>query len=138
MAEDPSDQVKTREAQSIRRDPQAVSERPAAARPPKSLLRAAGRAIADFRMINAGDRILLGVSGGKDSLSLLQVLLHLQRHAPVRFDLGVITVDPMVEGFDPSPLRAYYGGLGLEYFYERQPIVEAAQAGLKGDSLANR
>ena len=47
-------------------------------KPPKSLLRHVGRAIHDFDMIRAGDRILLGVSGGKDSLSLLHILQHLR------------------------------------------------------------
>ena len=62
--------------------------------PPKSLLRKVGRAIADYQMIHDGDRLLLGVSGGKDSLALLQVLMHLKTYAPVQFELGVITVDP--------------------------------------------
>jgi tRNA 2-thiocytidine biosynthesis protein TtcA len=57
-------------------------------KPPKSLLRQVGRAIADFDMIRDGDRILLGVSGGKDSLSLLQILQHLRTYAPVRFELA--------------------------------------------------
>ena len=47
-----------------------------AVRPPRSILRAVGRAIADFGLIEEGDRILLGLSGGKDSLGLLHVLLH--------------------------------------------------------------
>ncbi|MEJ1463914.1 MAG: tRNA 2-thiocytidine biosynthesis protein TtcA, partial [Candidatus Sedimenticola sp. (ex Thyasira tokunagai)] len=54
-------------------------------KPPKSLLRKVGRAIADFDMIRDGDRILLGVSGGKDSLTLLHILLHLKSYAPVKF-----------------------------------------------------
>ena len=82
-------------------------------RPPKSLLRKVGRAIADYGMIREGDRILLGVSGGKDSLSLLQVLMHLQSYAPVEFGLRVITVDPEVEGFDPHSLTAYHERLGV-------------------------
>lgn len=105
------------------------------AKPPKSLLRKVGRAIADFDMIRAGDRILLGVSGGKDSLSLLQILTHLQTYAPVRFELGVITVDPEIDGFDPSSLTAYYERLGLPWFYERQPIMEEAKRRLDGDSF---
>ena len=105
------------------------------AKPPKSLLRKIGRAIADYGMIRNGDRILLGVSGGKDSLTLLQVLAHLQTYAPVRFGLGVITVDPEVEGFDPSALTDYYRRLGLPWFYERQPIMEEARARLDGDSF---
>ncbi|MEN8174113.1 MAG: ATP-binding protein, partial [Pseudomonadota bacterium] len=105
------------------------------AKPPKSLLRKVGRAIADFDMIREGDRILLGVSGGKDSLSLLQILLHLRRYAPVRFDLAVLTVDPQVEGFDPSPLTAYYDRLGVSWFYEEQPIMEQARKHMDGDSF---
>jgi tRNA(Ile)-lysidine synthase TilS/MesJ len=86
-------------------------------------------------MIQEGDRILLGVSGGKDSLTLLQVLVHLRRYAPVRFQLGVVTVDPQVDGFDPSPLRNYYDSLGLRWHYERQPIMEQARSHMSGDSF---
>jgi tRNA(Ile)-lysidine synthase TilS/MesJ len=104
-------------------------------KPPKSLLRKVGKAIADFDMIRDGDRLLLGVSGGKDSLSLLQILCHLQTYAPVRFDLGVITVDPEVEGFDPQPLKAYYERLGVPWHYEEQPIMEEARERMDGDSF---
>ena len=104
-------------------------------KPPKSLLRSVGRAIADYDMIRDGDRILLGVSGGKDSLSLLEILRHLRSYAPVRFELGVITVDPQVEGFDPAPLKAWYEALGVSYFYEEQPIMEEARTRLQGDSF---
>ncbi len=105
------------------------------ATPPKSLLRKVGRAIADYDMIREGDRILLGVSGGKDSLSLLQILSHLQTYAPVKFELGIITVDPEVEGFDPGPLKAYYERLGLPWIYAEQPIMEEAKTRLDGDSF---
>lgn len=104
-------------------------------KPPKSILRKVGRAIADYSMIREGDRILLGVSGGKDSLTLLHVLGHLRTYAPVRFELGVITVDPEVEGFDPQALKAYYEGLGIPYFYRQQPIMEEAKRNLDGDSF---
>lgn len=104
-------------------------------KPPKSLLRKVGRAIADFDMIHDGDRILLGVSGGKDSLSLLSILRHLRSYAPVHFELGVVTVDPEVEGFDPSPLTAYYDRLGIPWHYRRQPIMEEAKTRLEGDSF---
>lgn len=103
--------------------------------PPKALLRKVGRAIADYRMIQDGDRILLGVSGGKDSLSLLLVLRHLQRYAPVSFQLGVITVDPEIDGFDPSGLTRYYEALGLPWHYRRQSIMQQAQSRLAGDSF---
>lgn len=105
------------------------------AKPPKSLLRKVGKAIADYDMIREGDRILLGVSGGKDSLSLLQILSHLQTYAPVRFELGVVTVDPQVEGFDPAPLKAYYDALGVPWFFREQPIMEEARQRMDGDSF---
>ena len=103
--------------------------------PPKTLLRRAGRAIGDFDMIREGDRVLLGVSGGKDSLSLLHLLLHLQRRAPVRFELGAVTVDPQVEGFDPSPLKEVMTDLGVPYFYRAQPIMEQAKENMGNDSF---
>ena len=103
-------------------------------KPPKSLLRAVGRAIADFDMIHNGDRILLGLSGGKDSLSLLNILLHLQSYAPVNFKLGVITVDPMSESFDPSPLKDYVSTLGVPYFFESQPIMDRGKQHMNNQS----
>jgi tRNA 2-thiocytidine biosynthesis protein TtcA len=108
---------------------------PPVAKPPKGLLRPVGRAIADYAMIRAGDRILLGLSGGKDSLSLLHILRHLQGHAPIHFDLGVITVDPLIEGFDPNVLKPYVESLQLAYFYRTQAIMEEAQQNLQGDSF---
>jgi len=104
-------------------------------RPPKSLLRKVGRAIADFGMIRAGDRILLGVSGGKDSLSLLEILRHLRSYAPVRFELAVLTIDPEVPGFDPEPLVEWYARREVPWHYERQPIMEQARAHMDGDSF---
>jgi len=103
--------------------------------PPKLLLRRVGRAIADYRMINAGDRVLLGLSGGKDSLSLLQILGHLQRYAPIPFELAAITVNPQIPGFDPSPLKSYLAELDIRYFYETQAIMDEAQKHLQGKSF---
>jgi tRNA 2-thiocytidine biosynthesis protein TtcA len=108
---------------------------PQAVIPPRSLVSAAGRAIGDYAMIRDGDRVLLGLSGGKDSLSLLHVLLHLQKRAPVKFRLAACTVDPQSPEYDPSPLKAYMVALGVSYFYESQPIVESASEHMKGDSF---
>ncbi len=104
-------------------------------KPPKRLMRKVGRAIADYQMIGDGDRILLGVSGGKDSLSLLHILLHLQARAPIRFELGVVTVDPEVEGFEPSALTDYYDQLGVQWHYQQQAIMEDAKKNMSGDSF---
>lgn len=106
-------------------------------KPPRSLLRPVGRAIHDFDMIRPGDRILLGVSGGKDSLSLLHILQHLHRHAPVHFELGVVTVDPMVEGFDLAPLGPYLDDLRVPRFLEQQPLLERAREHMHGDSYCS-
>lgn len=108
---------------------------PSLCKPPKSLLRQVGRAIVDFDMIRDGDRILLGVSGGKDSLSLLHILRHLQTYAPVRFELAALTVDPEVPGFDPERLRDYFRALGIAWHYERQPLMEQAKTHMDGDSF---
>lgn len=100
-------------------------------------MRHVGRAIADFNMINEGDKILLGVSGGKDSLSLLLILHHLKQYAPVKFDLGAITVDPQIEGFDPSPLKNYLAQLEIPYFYQEQAILKQAENAMDGDSFCS-
>ena len=118
----------------MRKTETVPSDARAAARPPKNLLRPVGRAIADFEMIREGDRLLLGLSGGKDSLTLLHVLLHLQRHAPIRFELAAMTVDPQSDSFDPSPLKDYVPGLGIPYFYESQPVMALGKAHMKNDS----
>lgn len=104
-------------------------------KPPRSLLRAAGRAIADYDMIRPGDRVLLGLSGGKDSLSLLHILLHLRDKAPIDFSLAAATVDPQIEGFEPGFLRDYVPALGIPYYFQSQAIVERAQRTLRGDSF---
>jgi tRNA(Ile)-lysidine synthase TilS/MesJ len=105
--------------------------------PPKALMRPVGRAIVDYDMIREGDRILLGVSGGKDSLSLLHILKHLSSYAPVKFELAALTIDPEVEGFDPSVLKQYMADLGVPYFYEEYPIEEQAQKSMKKDSFCS-
>lgn len=104
---------------------------------PKLLVKPVGRAISDFGMIKAGDKILLAVSGGKDSLSLFHLLRHFQRHAPVKFDLGVVTIDPQVEGFEPQALGAFFKTFDTPYFFEEFPILEQAKESMKGDSYCS-
>lgn len=102
----------------------------------KKLMKLTGTAIKDYNMIRDGDRILVGLSGGKDSLTMLQMLLALKRKAPIKFDVGVCTVDPMTEAFDPSPLKKYVTDeLKLPYFFESQPIIDNAEKHMQRDSI---
>jgi tRNA(Ile)-lysidine synthase TilS/MesJ len=102
---------------------------------PKKIMKVVGQAVKDWKMIEEGDRLLLGLSGGKDSLCLLHVLLALQKRAPVRFEIACATVDPQTESYDPSPLIPYIQSLGVTYHYLSEPIVELAKSKLQGDSL---
>ncbi|SFV85686.1 tRNA(Cytosine32)-2-thiocytidine synthetase [hydrothermal vent metagenome] len=104
---------------------------------PKLLVKPVGRAIADFSMIKAGDKILLAVSGGKDSLSLFHILRHFQAHSPVKFELGVVTIDPQVEGFEPQALDDFFKKFDTPYFFEEFPILEQAKKSMKGDSYCS-
>lgn len=106
-------------------------------KPPKSLLRSCGRAIADFAMIKDGDKILLGLSGGKDSLSLLQILHHFQKHAPINFELGAVTIDPLSENFSPKPLINYLQALRVDYHYVEEPIVKLAETHMDNHSYCS-
>jgi tRNA 2-thiocytidine biosynthesis protein TtcA len=85
-------------------------------------------AIKEFNMIKEGDRILVGVSGGKDSLTLVALLQALQKKAPINFEIGCVTVDPQTPEYNPSRLKDYFKHLGIPYFYESQPILDSAKS----------
>ncbi len=102
-------------------------------RPPPKLMKYLIQGIMQFEMIQDGDRLLLGLSGGKDSLTLLHCLLELKRKLPTKFEIEVCTIDPMTPSFDPSPLIPYVESLGLKYHYVKDNIVERAQRGGKSE-----
>ena len=106
-------------------------------KPPAKLMRLINQAIFNWEMIENGDRLLLGLSGGKDSLSLLHCLLEFRRKMPIDFELEICTIDPMTPSFDPSPLIPYVESMGLKYHYVRDDIVARAQSAGKDGKMVS-
>jgi tRNA 2-thiocytidine biosynthesis protein TtcA len=81
----------------------------------KRLRRETGKAIHDFNMIEEGDRIMVCVSGGKDSFVMLDILQNLQQHAPVGFDIHAVNLDQKQPGFPTDILPDYFESVGVSY-----------------------
>lgn len=91
---------------------------------PLGLRKKIGAAMGDFRMIAPGDRILIGLSGGKDSLMLTLALAEFRRRSPVRFSLRACTVDITAGRMDTAPLEAFCASLSIPHTTSRHPIAE--------------
>ena len=86
----------------------------------KRLRREVGQAIADFNMIEDGDKVMVCLSGGKDSFGLLDVLLYLKEKAPIHFDIVAVNLDQKQPGFPEEVLPNYLTGLGIPFHIENE------------------
>jgi tRNA 2-thiocytidine biosynthesis protein TtcA len=86
----------------------------------KRLCREVGRAIVDYNMIEEGDKVMVCVSGGKDSYALLDILLKLKARAPIHFDIVAVNLDQKQPGFPEEVLPRYLSELGVDFHIENQ------------------
>ena len=86
----------------------------------KRLCRQMGQAIIDFNMIEEGDKVMVCLSGGKDSYAMLDILLKMQARAPIHFDIVAVNLDQKQPGFPEHVLPAYLTKLGIPFHIENQ------------------
>ncbi len=84
----------------------------------KRLMREAGKAIADYNMIEAGDKVMVCLSGGKDSYGMLDILMTLRQRAPIQFDLVAVNLDQKQPGFPEDVLPRYLDTIDIPYHIE--------------------
>jgi len=90
----------------------------------RNITRKAGRAIGDFGLIGDGDSVMVALSGGKDSWTLLHVLEALRKKAPIKFSLVAVNINPGFPGFRSDIVEEHLKGLGLEYHIESSNIFK--------------
>jgi len=123
----------------VRREEKAALE---ARKLERRLLRLTGQAIGDYRMIEAGDKVMVCLSGGKDSYSLLDVLLLLRERAPIDFEIVAVNLDQRQPGFPDHVLPGYLRARGVPFHVETQDtysvVTRVIPAGKTMCSLCSR
>ncbi len=104
---------------------------------PKKLLKNITSAIMLYDMIRPNDTVMVALSGGKDSLTLLHALLQWQPQCAYPYKVVAATVDPQAGGYDPSPLKAYLASLGVPYYYCKENMLELAAKSMQKDSICS-
>ena len=94
----------------------------------QKLRRLAGNAIVDYGMIEDGDKIMVCVSGGKDSYTLLDILMNLRLNAPIDFDLVAVNLDQKQPGFPEDVLPEYFSAIGIDYEILEEDTYSVVQA----------
>ena len=94
----------------------------------KKLRKLVGEALTDFNMIEEGDKIMVCLSGGKDSYTLLDMMLSFARHAPVQFEVVAVNLDQKQPGFPEHVLPAYLDEVGVAYDVIEQDTFSVVQA----------
>src|SRR5512134_85289 len=123
----------------VRREEKAALE---ARKLERRMLRLTGQAIGDYRMIEAGDKVMVCLSGGKDSYSLLDVLLLLRERAPIAFEIVAVNLDQKQPGFPDQVLPGYLRTRGVPFHVETQDtysvVTRVIPAGKTMCSLCSR
>ena len=94
----------------------------------KRLRRQMGKAIADFNMIEAGDRVMVCISGGKDSHAMLELLISLRSSAPIDFDIVAVTLDQKQPGYPEEVLPAYLEQLDIPFYILEKDTYSVVRA----------
>lgn len=100
-------------------------------RPFRKVMSIVGKTVNEYSLVEAGDRIMVAISGGKDSLSMLSILIALKERAPIDFEIFAYTLDQGQPLFETSQLKAHYMALEVEHYIEKHDTFSVVQEKLE-------